>query len=433
MIRQVRRKTCDKRPISGFSLIELAIVMTIAGLMVATALSTFDSYTKRKAFNSTKEKLNNIQLSFGRFVAEYGRLPCPADPTLPASHPDAGKENCRPGGLAYPTLSPPSCMGHCRIQGARQHFGTLNPLEYPTNGVAVMPGVEKDRLLRGVVPYKTLGLALREGYDGWGTMMTYVVTELLSSSYIVSNAESPPYGMINYEKKYGAISLNVWSDSIEDDENVPFTTSINPDGSVNAELNGWPFVLISHGPDTKGGWTVGGTQAVPCAGEGRDVTNCESDSARFVMPEHIVTVKGDLFYDDAAVMTDYVTIADKWYYSGIKTIQSRQSYIGINNEDPLYPLDVAGDAKVSTAKANRYCNEDGEKCFNPGLIGSITGTSCGGGPMLGVKNNDAACDAKISLGSITVGRCSSGSYLVGFCPDGSKMCRVFGGPQPTCD
>lgn len=438
MIRHVQNNAFDKQSAAGFSLIELAIIMTIAGLMVASALSTFDAYTKRKAFNTTEERINNIQLSFGRFVAEYGRLPCPADPTLPATHADAGKENCRPGGLVYPTLSPDGCNGHCRIQGARQQFGNLDSSAYPTNGVPVAPGLEHDRVLRGVVPYKTLGLALREGYDGWGTMMTYAVTELLSSSYLVSNDESPPWGTINYEKRYGAISIRVWDAEDEVDENVPYTYEITIDEDTGeatpvGALDSWPFVLLSHGPDTKGGWTVGGTQAVPCTGQGRDIRNCDPESASFVTPEHIVTVRGDRFYDDAAVMTDYVVISDKWFYSGIKTIQSRQSYIGINNEDPLYPLDVTGDMKVGKARANRYCNAEGENCFNPGIIGGSTGIRCNGGAMRGIQNNDAACDASINLGSITVGRCSPGSFLVGFCPDGSKMCRPFGGAQPTCD
>ena len=433
MIRRNQHNGCNKQTAGGFSLIELAIIMTIAGLMVATALSTFDAYTKRKAFNTTDERINNIQLAFGRFVAEYGRLPCPADPTLPATDADAGKENCRPGGLAYPTLSPEGCNGHCRIEGARQQFGSLNPSAYPTNGVAVMPGLEKDRVLRGVVPYKTLGLALREGYDGWGTMMTYAVTELLSSSHLVSNDESPPFGTINYEKRYGAISIMVWDEAAGIDDDVPYTYSIAEDGTVEGDKFAWPFVLLSHGPDTKGGWTVGGTQAVPCTGQGRDIRNCDPESASFVMPELTVTVRGDRFYDDAAVMTDYVIISDKWFYSGVKTIQSRQSFIGINNEDPQYPLDVGGTMKVDKARANRYCNAEGGECFNPRIIGGSEGIKCNGGAMRGIQNNDAACDPGINLGSITVGRCATGSYLVGFCADGSKMCRVYGGAQPTCD
>lgn len=412
------RGGCQK----GFSLIELAIVMTITGLLVASALSTYDSYTKRKAYNSTIEKRNNIQIAFGRFVSEYGRLPCPADPALPATHPDAGKENCRPGGLVYPTLSDPGCEGHCRIQGARQIFGAL-PSNPPTNGVAVMPGVERDRLLRGVVPYKTLGLALREAYDGWGSMLTYVVTELLSSSHLLSDAEPPPFGRINYNEVYGAISLRVWDKDISDDENVPH---------AKGGLNGWPFVVISHGPDTKGAWTISGTLAVPCTGAGRDVTNCEPDSATFIEPSHIVTVEGPLFYDDPMLMTDYVTAADKWFYSGIKTIQNKSVKVGINKEFPEYPLDVDGDMRSERARANRFCNLEGGECFNPSVIGSFTGISCGGAAMLGVINNGPSCDAKINLGTITVGSCPNGHYLVGFCADGSKMCRPFGGPQPTC-
>jgi len=428
MIRTHNQGLIKKGTQKGFSLIELAILMAITGLLVASALSTYDSYTKRKAYNSTIEKRNNIQIAFGRFKSEYGRLPCPADPSLPVSHPDAGKENCRPGGVAYPTLSPSGCVGHCRIAGARRQFGTLPSGTYPTNGVPVPPGVEYDRLLRGVVPYKTLGLALREAYDGWGTMMTYVVTELLASSYLLSNDQVPPYGKIKYQERYGAISLLVWDKEDGADESVPY--NVDQD---TPELDGWPFVVVSHGPDTKGGWTINGTVAVPCSGVGRDIPNCDPESAAFVEPTYMVMVQGPLFYDDPMLMTDYVTEADKWYYTGVKTIQNKGGRVGINTENPAHPLDVAGEMRSEKARVHQYCDTNGEKCFNSSLVGSSLGIDCAHSPMLGIINNGPSCDPKLNLGSITVGNCPPNHYLVGFCADGSKMCRAFGGPQPTCD
>lgn len=418
MIR-VQKLECKSRSReAGFSLIELAILMVIVGLLVATALSTFDAYQKRTALNTTIEKRNNIEIALGRFLADNGRLPCPADPALPVTDSDSGIENCRPGGLAYPTLTPPSCTGHCRIEGARKPFPGLN-------GVAATPGVEKDRILRGVVPYKTLGLALWEAYDGWGSMMTYAVTELLASSFLVSATTPAPWGRINFNLAYGAIDLARWDSATSTDTSAP-----NP--NVSDLSNSWPFVMVSHGPDRRGGWTVNGSIAIPCAGQGRDLVNCDAQSPRFIEPSYIVTVPGATFYDDAMLTTTYVSSADKWYYSGVGAIRNKEGKVGIDIEDPQFSLHIDGSMRVQNMRANTFCTVDGSVCFDPDIIGG-SGVNCGpGGMMRGIEFNTALCAAEVSLGSITPGNCPGGTFLIGFCPDGSLLCRAPSGAEPVC-
>lgn len=168
---------------AGFSLIELAIMMTIVGLFVATAAQTYNLYTKRTAMNSTLEKKNNIEIALGKFMSTNGRLPCPADPALPVGHVNAGRENCRPNNVAYPTLACNATNSLCRIEGARSFV-------FPAAGTTVLGTVPAntgpERVLRGAIPYATLGLAPREAYDGWGSMFTYAVTEMLASSFFLS-------------------------------------------------------------------------------------------------------------------------------------------------------------------------------------------------------------------------------------------------------
>lgn len=417
MIRAVQAIHSTRLREAGFSLIELAILMVIAGLLVSSALSTFDTYQKRTALNSTIEKRNNIEIALGRFVADNGRLPCPADPALPVTDANSGVENCRPGGIAYPTLSPAGCEGHCRIEGARKNFSGLN-------GVPETPGLSRDRVLRGVIPYKTLGLALWESYDGWGTMMTYAVTELLSSSFLLSPDDPPPWGRINYDKSLGALDIALWDPDTETDEPAP-----NPETDL---IYSWPFVLVSHGPDRRGGWTVNGSVAIPCAGQGRDLPNCDPESATFVEPSYTVTVEGNLFYDDAMLTTSYVTSADKWYYSGVGRIRNKEGKVGIDIEDPQVSLDVSGTARVQSARASTFCNEDGTVCFEPRIIGG-EGLSCGlGGLMRGIENNHEICANQIDMGTISAGSCPSGSFLVGFCADGSLLCRAPSAGEPVC-
>lgn len=413
---------------AGFSLIELAILMVIAGLLVSSALSTFDTYQKRTALNSTIEKRNNIEIALGRFVAEYGRLPCPANAALAVTDSNSGIENCRPGGLAYPDLSPSDCSGHCRIEGARKYFST-------TNGVPETPGLSKDRVLRGVVPYKTLGLALWEAYDGWGTMMTYAVTELLSSSFLLSPDDPPPYGRINFKKDIvtgetpgsanGAIDVATWDEALGADDPAPYPGT--------QTIFSFPFVIVSHGPDRRGGWTVNGAVAIPCAGEGRDLVNCNPQGSSFVDPAYVVMRAGDLYYDDAVLSYAYVSSSDKWYYSGVGAIRNKEGKVGIDIEDPQTALDVEGSVRVAAARTAKFCDEAGDNCFDPGIIGGSTGLSCGTGAfMRGVSDETPDCAVGINLGSITPGVCAPGKFLVGFCVDGSMLCRAPADPEPVC-
>jgi hypothetical protein len=88
-----------------------------------------------------------------------GRLPCPADPALPVGHANAGRENCRPNNVAYPTLACNATNSLCRIEGARSFV-------FPAAGTTVLGTVPAntgpERVLRGAIPYATLGLAPRE-------------------------------------------------------------------------------------------------------------------------------------------------------------------------------------------------------------------------------------------------------------------------------
>lgn len=172
---------------AGFSLIELAIIMTIVGLFVATAAQTYRLYQQETARGTNFDRKKTIEVALGRFMALNGRLPCPADPSLPIGHPDGGRENCRPNNVAYPTLACNATGSHCRVEGARSFV-------FPAPGTTVQGTIPAnsgpDRVLRGGVPYLSLGLAPRDGYDAWGSMFTYAVTEMLSSSYFLSQGNT---------------------------------------------------------------------------------------------------------------------------------------------------------------------------------------------------------------------------------------------------
>lgn len=62
----------------GFSLVELAIVLSIIGLLGAGALTALRVQTERARRAETRELLNDAREALLNFAAISGRLPCPA-------------------------------------------------------------------------------------------------------------------------------------------------------------------------------------------------------------------------------------------------------------------------------------------------------------------------------------------------------------------
>lgn len=129
---------------SGFSLIQISIILTLASLMMVATLPS--SRTVLSANKRSAEKMNNVLLAVREYEATYGYVPCPADPNLAkgnggygvASTNSGSTNNCISGSIYAPSSSP--------------------------NHVAI-----------GMVPVKTLGLSSDDALDGFNRDITYAV------------------------------------------------------------------------------------------------------------------------------------------------------------------------------------------------------------------------------------------------------------------
>ncbi len=77
-----RRRT----PAGGFTLTELAVVMVIIALVLATAMYTLSAQTDQRDFDETRTRLQQARDLVVAFALANGRLPCPARYTSSASH-----------------------------------------------------------------------------------------------------------------------------------------------------------------------------------------------------------------------------------------------------------------------------------------------------------------------------------------------------------
>ncbi|OFZ66656.1 MAG: hypothetical protein A2V79_05780 [Betaproteobacteria bacterium RBG_16_56_24] len=65
---------------NGFTLVEMAVVLMIVGLLLGGLLPTLSSQVEQQRTNETRKQLDEIQQALIGFAIVYGRLPCPAPP-----------------------------------------------------------------------------------------------------------------------------------------------------------------------------------------------------------------------------------------------------------------------------------------------------------------------------------------------------------------
>ncbi|HUW25479.1 MAG TPA: prepilin-type N-terminal cleavage/methylation domain-containing protein [Gallionella sp.] len=64
----------------GFTLVEMAIVLAIVGLLLGGLIPTLSAQMESQRINETRKQLDEIQQALMGFAIINGRLPCPALP-----------------------------------------------------------------------------------------------------------------------------------------------------------------------------------------------------------------------------------------------------------------------------------------------------------------------------------------------------------------
>jgi prepilin-type N-terminal cleavage/methylation domain-containing protein len=136
---------------AGFSLIEMAMVVAIMGVMMGGVLSIAASKQEKSATTTTVTKLDDIEESVEKFFNRYGYLPCPASPT--------------------------AAEGSSTFGVATDCSSTVTS---PSNTWEA--GSSSDTVRGGVLPTRTLGLPDSAMYDEWGNRLGYAVIKELAVS-----------------------------------------------------------------------------------------------------------------------------------------------------------------------------------------------------------------------------------------------------------
>lgn len=180
----------------GFTLIEMAIVLVVVGLVVASAGRVVGPIRDSQRAEVTGHRLTLVQQAIQVYVIRNGCLPCPADGGVASTVATAGL-SASTGGTYVTACSAVACTQ-----------------------------------TRGVVPWRTVGLSEDDATDGWNNRIRYGVA-----------AGAPCGGAGGLQDTNGMIRC---------------TTSTFPAGGVSLNDNdfaGGPevtnaaYVLVSSGPD----------------------------------------------------------------------------------------------------------------------------------------------------------------------------------------
>lgn len=226
---------------TGFSLLEIAVVLVIVSLLIAAGVGMTTAVLDGARIRTTRQNLESVKLALQAFISRNGRLPCPAVENLPRSDENFGIEATTAG----------TCTGTTDLPG-----------------LAGPPAIDSAK--RGVLPWKSLGLNSDASTDGWGNQFTYLVT---------TTATSKTFDTVSGMRG----SLYVHSAS-------PVVVGLPPTGnqvnacSISANDNvcnkAAVVVVISHGRNGQGGYTTAGLR-LPLPSGASEIENTNDD--RFVV------------------------------------------------------------------------------------------------------------------------------------------------------
>ena len=214
----------------GFTLVEMAVVLMIVGLLLGGLIPTFSAQMESQRINETRKTMSEIKEALIGYAIRNGTLPWPACGTIPAGQVNAGI------GLA------PASAAVC------------------TNASDIM-----------VLPWATLGTSET---DGWGNRFTYRVTSEFADAI---NANT--YG---FDVAFDCVSTHICTPP-SNPQYASFALcscgTLNVKSAASTGTNvaiDIPAVIISHGKNGSGAYTPQGTHLPASSADEQD--NSDPDS-----------------------------------------------------------------------------------------------------------------------------------------------------------
>lgn len=332
---------------SGLTLVQVAIALMVAGLLLVPVIQMYNVNKIERKFRENNKKLEDISIALNKYAQQNKRYPLPAVPTQTPSDSNYGE---------VAAASSAACTG------------------FLPNGINCVSGdapntALTNEVLIGTVPFRALGLKEENAYDMNGSKITYAVTRELVDSDTFKNTN----GAIGIRNQNG--------------------TPLNGGGDANTKdatnRSRVLFAVISHGADRKGAYQKNGTLS-SCAIAGQDQNNCNRAGMtglfrgrQKVDPTNsaILTEEiskgfslgiGSEYYDDTI---SYRTTANDEFWAGLRekfdagteeaSFSSAPVWTAIvapkisytEQQKPRATLDVEGSVQVRKAMTQTICDQ----------------------------------------------------------------------------
>ncbi|PJB73560.1 MAG: hypothetical protein CO093_00420 [Alphaproteobacteria bacterium CG_4_9_14_3_um_filter_47_13] len=398
MLSGLHRKGKKNRSCAGFSLVELAIVLLIAGLFISPLAWLYQNQVMEEKLAMQIVKFTEIQENINNFAVNANRYPLPADLFDTPASPTYGQEIA---GVIEGCAGWPTTRGVCRS------------------------GAGANAVLIGAVPFVALGINPDFAHDYWDNKILYVVTEQQTVGYTPGN---------------GQVILQGYSDNVSQIlVNLP---------------NPYDLVLISHGENGRGAYTRNGILIAPCAGSpaALEQENCNMDGV-FVLRKYTTATTeismaasgaGAGFFDDFSQEQDRIP-REEWLQSLADPDYALTfaDKIGIGTTDPQAPVHVVGRVQADRVLSDNICGGSASGCFNPEIIaGDVSDMDCGVSPgvyrpLLDIANSQVYCGTSVDSGGSPLGGGNafifSGFTWVDCAASGQKVTGIDATGAPICN
>jgi len=264
----VRRRRAG-RPIGGrgFTLIEMALVLVIIGLVTTGMLKMFQGVANSARYTATQNAMHLAEQAITVYAVQNGCLPCPANGAIADDAANAGR-SLDAGGGTYTGCTAGGC--------------------WATNGV---------------VPWVTLGISAAEVRDGWSGRLSY---HLGGSSRTGDATDSTcgSSGTTISVEALGGFVLETITQTIPPNRACTPVGSIQVNNSAGVEQTGGAgnraiYLLISHGEDGYGAWNVAGVKTTAGNNTAAQIANA-GDAGPFVQDTRIGAA-GANYFDDVVL------------------------------------------------------------------------------------------------------------------------------------
>lgn len=213
----------------GFSLVEMAMVLLIVGLLASVFLPATNTMLDNSRRKETRARLQALEQALLRFVVVNRRLPCPANGALAAGNAEQGLEQPHPGTAACTAVA----------------------------------------LNNGVLPWRTLGLAQSDVTDAWNTMVSYRVW---AGAAVAASSLTQPDGMnmssLDPATQNAQIQAFLQARGFRICNASPCAVGAAAEMSSRTGMTGAAYVLISHAANKVGGFSVDGVYLGMASGSG---------------------------------------------------------------------------------------------------------------------------------------------------------------------